>query len=87
MKPSALRLDGWSLVHLCSLPDRLLGRLVDLLREVDGLGRSPARLAVGYTALNPREGPPGPPNTHSLTVLSMVYGLWAGVRLAGAIVW
>ena len=61
MKPSALGLDGWTLADLRSLPDRLLGWLADLLREVEHLGRWPARLAEGYTALIPKEGPPGPP--------------------------
>ena len=50
-------------------------------------GRWLARMAEGYTALIPKEGPPGPLNTRPLTVLSMVYRLWAGVRLADAIAW
>ena len=65
----------------------MLGWLVDLLREVERLGKWPTRLAEGYTALIPKEGPPGPLNTRPLTVLSMVYRLWAGVRLADAIAW
>ena len=87
MKPLALGLDGWRLADLRSLHDRLLGWLADLLREVERLGRWPGRLAEGYTALIPKEGPPGPLNTRPLTVLSMVYRLWAGVRLADAIAW
>ena len=58
MKPSALGLDGWSLANLRSLPNRLLGWLADLLREVERLGKWPARLAEGYTALITKEGPP-----------------------------
>ena len=81
MKPSALGLDGWSLTDLRSLSDRLLGWLADVLREVERLGKWPTRLAEGYTALIPKEGPPGPLNTRPLTVMSMVYRLWAGVRL------
>ena len=38
-------------------------------------------MAEGYTALIPKEGPPGPLNTRPLTVLSAVYGLCAGLRL------
>ena len=87
MKPSALGLDGWSLADLRSLPDKLLRWLADLLREVECLRRWPTRLAEGYTALIPKEGPPGPLNTRPLRVLSMVYRLWAGVRLADAIAW
>ena len=84
MKPSALGLDGWSLADLRSLPDVLLGWLADLLWEVERLGRWPTCLAEGYSALLL---PPGPLNTRPLTVLSMVYRLWAGVRLADAITW
>ena len=56
--------------------------MADLLRAVER-----TRLAEGYTALIPKEGPPGPLNTRPLTVLSMVYRLWAGVRLVDAIAW
>ena len=87
MKPSALAQDGWSLADPRSFPDRLLGWLADLLREVERLGKWPTRLAEGYTALITKEGPPGPLNTRPLTVLSMVYRLWAGVRLGDAIAW
>ena len=75
MKPSALGLDGCSLADLRSLPDKLLGWLAELLREVERLGKWPARLAEGYLALIPKEGPPRPLNTRPLTDLSMVYRL------------
>ena len=87
MKTSALGLDGWSLVDLHSVPDKLLSWMTDLLREVDRLGKWPTRMAEGYTALIPKEGPPGPLNTRPLTSLSMVYRLLAGVRLVDAIAW
>ena len=87
MKPSVLRLDGWSLVDLRSLPNRVLGWVADLVLEVERLGKWPSRLAEGHTTLVPKEGPPGPLNTRPLTVLSMVYRLWAGVRLVDAIAW
>ena len=68
MHPSALGLDGWSLEDLRALPDQLLEWLADLLREVERQGRWPVRLAEGYMALIPKEGPPGPLNTRPLTV-------------------
>ena len=61
--------------------------MADLLREVERQGRWPLRLAEGYTALMPKEGPPGPLNTRPLTVLSMVYRLRAGIRFEEAIRW
>ena len=57
MKPSALGLDGWSMADLGSLPDRPLGWLADLLREVERPGKWPTRLAEGYTALVPWTSP------------------------------
>ena len=84
MKPSALGLDWWSSADLRSLADRFVGWLADLLREVERLGKWLACVAEGYIALIPKEGPPGPLNNRPLTVLSMVYMLWAGVRLADA---
>ena len=45
IKPSVLGLDGRSLADLRSLPDTLPGSLADLLREVERLGKWPARLA------------------------------------------
>ena len=85
MKPSALGLDGWSVAGLRSLPDRLLGCLADVVREVECLGKWLARLAEAYTALIPKEGPPGPLNTRPLTTLSTVCRLWTGVRLLDTI--
>ena len=87
MRPSVLGLDGWSLEDIRSLPERVLGWLAHLLREVERRGKWPARLAEGYTALIPKEGPSGPLNTRPLTVVSMVYRLWAGVHLVDAIAW
>ena len=47
----------------------------------------PARLAEGYTALVPKDGPLGALNTRPLTVLSTIYRLWAGLRLEEVILW
>ena len=75
------------LQELRALSPRLLDWLAALLGLVEALGRWPARLAEGYTALVPKDGPPGALNTRSLTVLSTVYRLWAGLRLEEVILW
>ena len=67
--------------------DQLLDWLGDLLWEVESRGRWPLRLDGGYTALIPKEGPPRPLNAWPLTVLSMIYCLWAGIKLEEAIRW
>ena len=60
MKPSALGLDRWSLADLRSLPNRLLGWLADLLREVEHYGKWLARLAGGTPPSPPRRARGGP---------------------------
>ena len=45
------------------------------------MGQWPTVLAQGYTSLIPKPGEEGPLGTRPLTVLSMVYRLWAGTHL------
>ena len=87
MHPTALGLDGWSLKDLRSLPLRLLDWLAELLTLVEVTGRWPEVLARGYTALIPKPGEEGPLGTRPLTVLSVVYRLWAGTRLWEVLRW
>ena len=92
MKPSTLGLDGWALQDLRTLPPDLMDWLAALLGFVERTGRwpgalTPGRLTRGYTALVPKEGPPGALNTRPLTVLSIFYRLWAGARLQEAMAW
>ena len=48
------------------------------------MARPPGR---GLHRPHPQGGTAGALNTRPLNVLSMVYRLWAGVRLVGAIAW
>ena len=50
-------------------------------------GQWPGVLAEGYTSLIPKPGEVGPLGTRPLTVLSMVYRLWAGTRLRDVLLW
>ena len=87
MRPSAMGLDGWSLQDLRALPDRVLQWLAQLLALIEEMGQWPALLAQGYTSLIPKPGEEGPLGTRPLTVLSMVYRLWAGTRLWEVMRW
>ena len=87
MRPSAMGLDGWSLQDLRALPDRVLNWLAQLLTLIEEVGRWPTLLAQGYTSLIPKPGEEGPLGTRPLTVLSMVYRLWAGTRLWEVMRW
>ena len=77
MPPSSVGLDGWSLQDLWSLPDRALDWLAHLL-QLEDEGRWLRVLAEWFTSLIPKPGEEGPLGTRPLTVLSMVYRLWAG---------
>ena len=87
MRPSAMGLDGWSLQDLRALPDRVLQWLAQLLTLIEGMGQWPTLLAQGYTSLIPKPGEEGPLGTRPLTVLSMVFRLWAGTRLCEVMRW
>ena len=87
MKPSALGLDGWALQDLRALPPDLMDWPAELLCVVERMGRLPGAPTCGYTALVPKEGPPGALNTCPLTVPSIVYCLWAGARPQEAMAW
>ena len=78
MRPSAMVLDGWSLQDLRALPDRVLHWLAQLPTLIEEMRQWPTLLAQGYTSLIPKPGEERPLGTRPLTVLSMVYGLWAG---------
>ena len=87
MSPSSMGLDGWSPQDLQSLPDSTLDWFAQLLQLVEDEGKWPAVLAEGYTSLIPTPGEEGPLGTRPLTVLSMVYQLWAGTRLHDVLLW
>ena len=87
MRPSAMGLDGSSLQDLRALPDWVLHWLAQLLALIEEVGQWPALLAQGYTSLIPKPGEEGPLGTRPLTVLSMVYRLWAGARLWEVMWW
>ena len=55
--------------------------LAQLLTLIEEMGQWPTMLAQGYTSLIPKPGEEGPLGTRPLTVLSMVYILWARTRL------
>ena len=42
----------------------------------------PAALCWGSIPLLPKEGPPGALNLRPLTILSVIYRIWAGIRAA-----
>ena len=87
MRRSAMGLDGWSLQDLRALPNPVLHWLAQLLTLIEEMGRWPTVLAQGYTSLIPKPREEGPLGTRPLTVLSMVYRLWAGTRLWEVMRW
>ena len=50
-------------------------------------GNGPCASPRGTRLSIPKRAPPRPLNTRPLTILSMIYRLWAGIRLEEAIRW
>ena len=79
--------DGWRVMELQALPDELLARLCELFALIERVGQWPSALAMGLvTPLSKGEGMK-PIDTRPITVMSTVYRLWAGTRVAEVIAW
>ena len=86
-KDTATGVDGWAVRDLVHMQPRLWNLLAELLRLVEEVGVWPSRLPEGFIALVPKGEGAGPLQLRPLLVLSVVYRLWAGIRLADAMRW
>ena len=84
---TATSTDGWAVVDLRVLPAELWNMLAELLQAVEDTGVWPRSLAEGFMALVPKGEGTGPLQMRPLSVLSMVYRIWAGFRLQDAMKW
>ena len=75
-------LDGWRYRELRLLPYSIWELLATFLNalEADPDPTWPRALSWGSIPLLPKEGPPGPLNLRPLTILSVIYRIWAGIR-------
>eukprot|EP00972_Heterocapsa_arctica_P083352 12282713-Heterocapsa_arctica.AAC.1 len=90
---SACGLDQWrpeSVKALAQWFPSLFDSLADILNIVELTGEWPTDLASGYTALVPKDGEipePKPTDYRPITVLSIIYRLWARYRFRDTLLW
>ena len=86
---SSLGADSWSVAELRLLPDALLGRLCSLFDLIEETGRWPEDLCLGIISplLKDAELPMTADNTRPITVMSVVYRLWAATRMQELTLW
>jgi hypothetical protein len=87
-RKSAAGMDAWSVDELRALPMAYWDRPAALLRVVETTGRWPAALARGLLSLIPKgQGVADPLKQRPVSVMSIVYRLWAATRLGEVIEW
>lgn len=79
--------DGWSVGAMRRLPIPTLELLAELLNAVERTGCWPAMLAAGYVSLIPKGEGMQATNMRPLSVLPVIYRLWASLRLQEVMVW
>ena len=85
---SSSGLDGWEVTSLKALPDHFLDGLCVLFDTIEDSGSWPASLTSGYLSLIPKPDSTGSPDSlRPLSILSVVYRLWASARLQELLVW
>ena len=85
---SAAGLDCWEVRTVKALPDELLDGLCVLFDTIESTGHWPAALTTGYLCLIPKTDSDGSPsNLRPLSILSVIYRLWASVRLKELMIW
>ena len=82
MNPStSIGADGWKVVELRKMPDCWLSWLCTLFHRIEELGRWPTALAHGLIAPLPKEEGFQAKDIRPITIMSVVYRLWAGARV------
>ena len=82
-KPTAAGLDGWAWNEIQALSLSWFVGLALVLRQIETVGQWPQGLFDAYIAMIPKaEGDSTPIGQRPLSVLPVVYRLWASVRLA-----
>ena len=73
-------LDGWSPDDLEALPREAFDDLADVFTQVEAEGKWPEGLSGAIVALLPKKDDHGPPAQRPISLLPMVYRLWAAAR-------
>ena len=82
-------LDGWAGEELRLWPGALVKALAELLRAVERLGRWPSGLGESAVCMLPKPGTDqsDPANRRPITLLPVVYRVWARLRLRAVDAW
>ena len=83
----AAGMEEWRIVEIKSLPQFLLTRLVAFYNAVEEWGRWPASLERAAVTLIPKDGSDQPGDLRPISVMSVVYRLWALARLRSVMLW
>ena len=73
-------LDAWSLDDLKALPREAFDDLAEILAQVEAESKWPEKLSGAIVALLPKKDDHGPLAQRSISLLPMVYKLWAAAR-------
>ena len=85
---SATGACGWRVAELKRLPRELLERLCQLFQHIEATGIWPEALLHGLITMVPKEGGGlGPTDLRPITVMSSIYRLWSGSRVAQVLQW
>ena len=80
-------LDGWGLAELRALPLPVHDMLADILNRVEETGTWPDAIAQGVITLTPKGEGDDPIKMRPISVLSLIYRAWGGLRMTDSLAW
>ena len=83
----ACGIDGWRVAELKRLPLPMLNRLAILMGEIERKGVWPESLQRALVSFIPKGEGSSPAELRPISVMSVVYRLWAATRLEDAMKW
>eukprot|EP00973_Karenia_brevis_P056941 7920621-Karenia_brevis.AAC.1 len=79
--------DGWRVSELRKLPDVLLDRLAEVFNMIEERGVWPVSLERAVVSLIPKTDSTEPGDLRPISVMSVIYRLWACARLQEVMAW
>ena len=79
--------EGWRVAEVKRLPPVLLTRLAVLLNIIESSGRWPAGIERCCVSMVPKSDDANPASLRPISVMSVIYRLWAAARVADVMAW